>query len=86
MQAEFGRRISIAAINSPSAVTVAGDEDVLAVLAPQLDELGIFTRYLTGRVPYHTHFMDAIKEDLLGGARRNVVEGCHHAAVFDGHG
>lgn len=68
MQAEFGRRISIAAINSPSAVTVAGDEDVLAVLAPQLDELGIFTRYLTGRVPYHTHFMDAIKEDLLGGA------------------
>ncbi|WP_036346582.1 type I polyketide synthase [Mycolicibacterium aromaticivorans] len=66
LQAEFGRRISIAAINSPSAVTVAGDEDVLAVLAPQLDELGIFTRYLTGRVPYHTHFMDAIKEDLLG--------------------
>ncbi len=66
LQAEFGKRISIAAINSPSAVTVAGDADVLAVLAPQLDELGIFNRYLTGKVPYHTHFMDAIKDDLLG--------------------
>ncbi|BBX05230.1 mycocerosic acid synthase [Mycolicibacterium aichiense] len=63
---EFGRRISIAAINSPSAVTVAGEADVLAVLAAQLDELGIFNRYLTGKVPYHTHFMDAIKDDLLG--------------------
>ncbi|MCV7348069.1 type I polyketide synthase [Mycolicibacterium rhodesiae] len=66
LQAAFGRQISIAAINSPSAVTVAGDADVLAALAPQLDELGIFNRYLTGKVPYHTHFMDAIKDDLLG--------------------
>ncbi|AKK30960.1 polyketide synthase [Mycobacterium sp. EPa45] len=65
MRAEFGRRLSIAAINSPSAVTVAGDAEVLADLARQLDQHSIFNRYLNGKVPYHTHFMDAIKDDLL---------------------
>jgi acyl transferase domain-containing protein/acyl carrier protein len=61
---ELGRRVSIAAINSPSAVTVAGDGDVLEDIACQLDEAQIFHRYLTGKVPYHTHYMDAIKDDL----------------------
>lgn len=62
---EFGRRLSVAAINSPSAVTVAGDTDILDDLARQLDEAGIFNRQLSVKVPYHTHFMEAIKDDLL---------------------
>ncbi|MGK2879355.1 MAG: type I polyketide synthase [Mycobacterium sp.] len=62
---EFGRRVSVAAINSPSAVTVAGDGDVLDEIARQLDAAGIFTRRLSGRVPYHTHYMDAVKDDLF---------------------
>ena len=41
---EFGRRVSVAAINSPSAVTVAGDGDLLNDIARQLDEAGIFNR------------------------------------------
>ena len=61
---DIGQRISIAAINSPSAVTVAGDSDALDEIARQLDEREIFNRFLTGKVPYHTHFMDAIKGDL----------------------
>ena len=65
VRTEFGTRLSIAAINSPSAVTVAGDAEVLADVARQLDERSIFNRYLNGKVPYHTHFMDAIKADLL---------------------
>ena len=40
---EFGRRVSVAAINSPSAVTVAGDGDVLEDIARQLDEAGSST-------------------------------------------
>ena len=60
---EIGRRVSIAAINSPSAVTVAGDSDVLDDIARQLDEFGIFNRFLTGKVPYHTHYMDTVKDD-----------------------
>lgn len=62
---EFGRRISVAAINSPSAVTIAGDGDVLGDIARQLDEAGIFNRFLSGKVPYHTHYMDAVKADLF---------------------
>ncbi|WP_445166123.1 type I polyketide synthase [Mycolicibacterium sp. Dal123E01] len=61
---EFGRRVSVAAINGPSAVTVAGDEDLLDDIARQLDEAGIFSRQLAVKVPYHTHYMDAIKRDL----------------------
>ena len=61
---DIGQRISIAAINSPSAVTVAGDSDALEKIARQLDEREIFNRFLTGKVPYHTHFMDVVKDDL----------------------
>ena len=63
---EFGRRVSVAAINSPSAVTVAGDGDLLDDMARQLDEAGIFNRHLSVKVPYHTHYMEAVKDDLLG--------------------
>lgn len=62
---EFGRRVSVAAINSPSAVTVAGDGDVLEDIARRLDEAQIFHRYLAVKVPYHTHYMEAVKDDLL---------------------
>ena len=61
----MGQRVSIAAINGPSTVTVAGDSDVLDDIARQLDDLQIFNRFLTGKVPYHTHYMDAIKDDLV---------------------
>ena len=63
---EFGRRLSVAAINSPSAVTVAGDTELLDEMARQLDAAGIFNRHPVGKVPYHTHFMDEIKDELLG--------------------
>ncbi|MBY0286202.1 MAG: type I polyketide synthase [Mycobacteriaceae bacterium] len=62
---EFGRRVSVAAINSPSAVTIAGDGDVLDDIAGQLDEAGVFNRRLAVKVPYHTHYMDAVKDDLF---------------------
>ncbi len=62
---EFGRRASVAAINSPSAVTVAGHGDVIDDIARQLEEAGAFHRHLAVDVPYHTHYMDAVKDDLL---------------------
>jgi acyl transferase domain-containing protein len=63
-QNTIGTRVSIAAINGPSTVTVAGDSDVLDDIARQLDDHQVFNRFLTGKVPYHTHYMDAIKDDL----------------------
>lgn len=61
---EIGRRVSIAAINSPSAVTIAGDSDVLDDIAGQLEDAEVFNRFLNVQVPYHTHYMDAVKDDL----------------------
>lgn len=61
---EFGHRVSIAAINSPSAVTIAGDAEVLDDIARRMDDAEVFNRYLNGKVPYHTHYMEAIKEEL----------------------
>ncbi len=64
-RAEFGRRISVAAINSPSAVTIAGDSAILEGIAHQLDDAAVFHRFLAGTVPYHTHYMEMVKDDLF---------------------
>ena len=61
---EFGRRVSVAAINSPFAMTIAGDADVLDDIARQLDAADVFNRYLPVTVPYHTHYMETVKDDL----------------------
>lgn len=62
---EFTQRVSIAAINSPSAVTIAGDADVLDDVARQLDDAQVFNRLLAVKVPYHTHYMDLVKDELF---------------------
>ncbi len=62
---EFGRRVSVAAINSPSAVTLAGDAEVLDDIARQLGDAEVFHRYLSVKVPYHTHYMETVKDELL---------------------
>lgn len=62
---EFGRRISVAAVNSPSATTIAGDPDAIEGIRRQLNESGVFNRYLPGNIPYHTHYMDSVRDDLF---------------------
>jgi len=62
----YGDRVSVAAVNSPSAVTLAGDEDALAELRDRLTEDGVFAKFLTVRVPYHSARMDVIKDELIG--------------------
>ncbi|WP_030226717.1 non-ribosomal peptide synthetase/type I polyketide synthase [Actinoalloteichus caeruleus] len=63
--APYGDRVSIAAVNSPTGMTLAGDQDALAELAGALRDEQIFAKFLTVRVPYHSARMDPIKEDLL---------------------
>ena len=82
---EFGRRVSVAAINSPSAVTVAGDGDLLDDIARQLDEAGVFNRYLSVKVPVSHPLHGGGERRPLRRLRGSVVESCHAAAVFDGH-
>lgn len=62
---DAGERVSIAAINSPSAVTLVGDAAILEDMARQLETFQVFHRFLAGKVPYHSHFMDSLREELL---------------------
>lgn len=52
-------KVQIAAINSPTSVTLSGDVDTTSELKRRLDEQGIFTRELpTNGVAYHSHHMN----------------------------
>ncbi|MEE6136674.1 type I polyketide synthase [Mycobacterium sp. 050128] len=62
--ADHRQRISVAAVNSPTAVTVAGADDALNDIARQLDQRQVFNRFLAVQVPYHTHYMEAVKDEL----------------------
>lgn len=56
--------IDIAAINSPSSITVAGDPSELEALGETLSERGVFARMLRVEVPYHSRRMDPILDEL----------------------
>ncbi|MCG8331292.1 MAG: type I polyketide synthase [Chitinophagales bacterium] len=57
--------ISIAAINSFSSLTLAGDEEGLTKIASILEEQGVFNKMLDVEVPYHSPKMELIKTALL---------------------
>ena len=56
--------LEIAAINSPRAVTVAGELSALEVLRDRLTDEGKFVRILPLNYPFHTAAMDAIQGPL----------------------
>jgi acyl transferase domain-containing protein/NAD(P)-dependent dehydrogenase (short-subunit alcohol dehydrogenase family)/acyl carrier protein len=58
-------RVSIAAINSPSSLTLVGDPAALASVVELLESRGIFCRFLRGGVPYHSHYLEPLREELL---------------------
>ena len=57
--------ISIAAVNSPSSVTLAGDPAALEAAVAPLQARGVFCRFLRVEVPFHSHYMDPLREELL---------------------
>ncbi len=57
--------VSVAAVNSNKAVTLAGDQKSLDALAEKFKSMEVFHRMLTVEVPYHSPMMDPIKEELL---------------------
>ena len=60
----FRGRIEIAAVNGPTAVTLAGDQDSLNELSGRLEVRGVFNRRLRVEVAYHSRYMDSILEPL----------------------
>jgi 1-acyl-sn-glycerol-3-phosphate acyltransferase len=58
-------RVAIAAINSPTSLTLAGERVALEQLAADLTRQGRFNRFVDVDVPYHGPQMDAIRDELL---------------------
>lgn len=65
--ADAGPLVSVAAVNSPTSVTLAGEETILQDMAAQLETFGVFHRFLAVKVPYHSHYMDPLRQDLEKG-------------------
>jgi hybrid polyketide synthase/nonribosomal peptide synthetase FtdB len=58
-------RVSIAAINSPKSVTLAGDITELEKIQAKLQEQDILARFLKVNVAYHSVQMDSLRDGLL---------------------
>ncbi len=67
---EMKGEVSIAAINSPTAVTLAGDALALQSIQEYLTQRGEAGRFLQVEVPYHSPFMEPLKPEV-----RSVLAG-----------
>ena len=59
------QHLSIAAINSPTSVTVAGDDASIERLRQSFEGTDIFSKVLHVNVPYHSHIMEPLREEVL---------------------
>jgi acyl transferase domain-containing protein/NADPH:quinone reductase-like Zn-dependent oxidoreductase/thioesterase domain-containing protein/acyl carrier protein/short-subunit dehydrogenase len=65
--------VEIGARNSPRSVTLSGDPEALSRIAGELEERGIFNRFLNVDYAFHSRQMDAVKDDLLHSLDRVTV-------------
>ena len=63
------RLVCLAAVNGPSAITLAGDGDTLQRILSVLQERRTFARVLNVTIAYHSHAMDAIHDEFLATMR-----------------
>ena len=63
--AGYGQRISLAAINSPTSVTLSGEVDALQEVGHELESQGVFFRMLDLDYAFHSRVMDRLKDPLL---------------------
>ncbi|MTI10411.1 type I polyketide synthase [Curvivirga aplysinae] len=59
-------KVDIAAKNSQSMLTLAGDIDQLSDIANILEGRGVFNQYLKVELAYHSPYMDMIEDELRG--------------------
>lgn len=64
MIAPHGDAVSIAAINAPASVTLAGDTARLTDIAEAAEQAGLFQRFLKVEVPYHSPVMTPLEAPL----------------------
>ena len=54
---DYGGGLAVAAINSPSSITISGDEDAIVELRERLTERKVFARQLAVAQAFHSHHM-----------------------------
>lgn len=64
-EAYINDKVSIAAVNSPHSVTLAGEKEALEAIAESLEKENIFNRFLRVNIAYHSHQMNGLEEEVL---------------------
>lgn len=67
---EFGPTLNVAASNSPTSCTLAGDADVVEKAKDRLDQNGTFARVLAVDTAYHSHHMQSCAAPYFESLRR----------------
>jgi acyl transferase domain-containing protein/NADP-dependent 3-hydroxy acid dehydrogenase YdfG/acyl carrier protein len=58
-------KVSLAAINGPTSVTISGADDAIEELAQRIDAKGIFCRRLQVEYAFHSPQMEPVRDELL---------------------
>ncbi|KAL6364437.1 hypothetical protein LRP88_01838 [Fusarium phalaenopsidis] len=74
--------IVVACENSPSSVTVSGDEDAIDKLAVELENRSIFNRKLRVDVAYHSPHMQLVADDYMASISNTVSQDCDGVAFY----
>lgn len=75
-------KVVIACINSPSSVTVSGDDSAITELLEILQAREIFARKLSVEVAYHSHHMNCVSDDYLAALQRLRLQGSKKAEFY----
>lgn len=57
--------VSIGAVNGPEMIVLSGDEAPLVKIAEELEKKDIFNKFLRVTVPFHSHHMEPLKDELI---------------------
>lgn len=74
-------RICLAAINSPSSLTLSGDEDAICELKQELERRKIFARQLKVEQAFHSHHMQPLAPAFQKALSRAASFQCHPAKI-----
>lgn len=66
---DMAPEVSVAAVNSPSAVTLAGPREGLRIVAEEMERREVFHRLLKVEVAYHSSQMDPLEAELMAALR-----------------
>ena len=61
----YSEVVSVAAVNSPSSLTLSGPTDVLKTIAAELERRGIFGRMLRVNYAFHSPGLEPVRDELL---------------------